>query len=336
VLLCEALQRDGFELAMHTASSWDNTRERTLLAYDRFRAVFGGWPITNIMHGRNRENLYWGAQHLESHRLWRGAALLHSRFARYRATPFEGHIPGSLWFWGDICLERSRYVRFFETIDADTLRFDPATPYHDPTKPFVPFWFSATHGGGHRVVELLTGRRLDELAANRGAAIFHAYLSLYSEGGRVLPAFAAWSESVARRGDVWFVPVATLLDRLRVVRGLQVVASGNRVAIYNPSSEPLVDAALEAPADVVILSADGRNLSKSRNRLGQVPLGAIGPGRLVELYLSHPVTMRGSGLVATPSVATLALGTALRTAFKHAELAKVRGLRPEGNSVWRG
>ena len=49
---CQRLQSQGFEIAMHTASGGNDTRDRTIQAYDLFERVFGHPPKTNIMHGR--------------------------------------------------------------------------------------------------------------------------------------------------------------------------------------------------------------------------------------------------------------------------------------------
>ncbi|MCA1673099.1 MAG: hypothetical protein LC799_13180, partial [Actinobacteria bacterium] len=146
---CQDLQQRGHEIAMHTASGGDNVRERTLEAYRLFERVLGHPPRTNIMHGRNRENLYWGRNLFPN-------PVMRSMVGVFEPQDFHGHDPTSPYFWGDICRERTTYVRMLETRSLNTLAFDPATPFHDPTKPYVNWWFSATYGGPRAFRNLFT------------------------------------------------------------------------------------------------------------------------------------------------------------------------------------
>src|SRR5919198_2871791 len=59
------LQARGFEIAFHGATMETSTRERTLLALERFHRAFGAPPRVHANHGLNRENLYWGAGRLD-------------------------------------------------------------------------------------------------------------------------------------------------------------------------------------------------------------------------------------------------------------------------------
>lgn len=212
---CERLKTLGHELAMHGASSGNNTRDRVIAAYDLFERVFGEPPAVNVMHGRNFENIYWGRSHFDG---WTGRLV-----GLHEPQSFYGHVPGSPYFWGDVCREKTRYVRFHETLGADVGSFDPATPYHDPSKPFVNWWFSAAYGAGDRVLDLLSPSSLAALRQRRSFSIIHCYSAHHvapDTSGRLAiePRFAAALERLAAMDDAWVVPVSTLLDRIRAAR----------------------------------------------------------------------------------------------------------------------
>lgn len=284
---CQRLQAQGFEIALHTASGGNSPREETLLAYRRFEATFGHPPHTNIMHARNRENIYWGKDWTPGH------PLLSRLIALVEPGDFLGHRVGSPYYWGDVCREKTRYVRLFETLRANTLAFDPATPYHDPAKADVNWWFSSSYGAGVRLFALLTRANIERLAAQRGASIIHCYLRHYavpqgSGGFTVHPRFARLVKTLADRPDGWCVPAVELLDRLRAIRRLHVTLDGNRVTIHNGSDLDVRDLGLRVPATATPLGhGDGR---LERNAFGQINLGLIRAGQAVALVFEEAIT----------------------------------------------
>jgi hypothetical protein len=315
-LLCERLHETGFEIALHTASAGDSTREETIAAYDLFESIFGHPPATNIMHGRNRENIYWG-KHAFPDGVWKRLT------ARLEPTDFAGHQLSSPFYWGDLCRERSRYVRQFETLSVDTLRFDPATPYHDADKPDVPWWFSASYGASGRLVDLFSGRNVDRLATARGVSIVHTYLHDYvadrgGEWGELQ--FRAMLARLAARSDGWYVPVATLLDRMRAVRTIQVHVDDASIALRNASDVELEDLAIRAPDGLVDFGGGERRDAFGAIRIGTVPPG--GEARLATTRRARGVRLPSSP---PPDYRQLAAGHARRVAwqFQHGRRAMV-------------
>lgn len=238
---CRELCRAGFEIAMHTASAGDSLRAETLRAYDVFEDTFGSPPSTNVMHGRNRENIYWGKYMVPQ-------PVLSGLLSVVDDTPFAGHLESSPYFWGDICQARTRYVRLFDTLATNTLAFDPATPFHDPDKPYVNWWFSSSYGAGVRLFELLSEARLEKLAARRGASLVHFYARHYAiqespARHRVHPAFIKFLKTLSSRRDGWYEPAVKVLDRLRVVRDVRVSSGEGQVIIENGAEEVIDDLA---------------------------------------------------------------------------------------------
>ena len=321
---CQALHADGFELAMHGASAGDNTRDRTIAAYRLFEEVFGHPPATNIMHARNRENIYWGRHSVRQR-------LLAAVVGRMEPLDFSGHQRDSAYYWGDVCREKTRYVRQFEGLHPDTLRFDPATPYHDPAKPDVNWWFSASYGSGTRLLEVITPETLDALAARRGASILHMYMFMYSvlqpDGSyRLHPRFRAAAELMSARADGWYVPVATLLDRIRAVRGLEVRAAGGEIVLANRSGEAIEHLALRVPRGLLLReAATGRELAA--NAWDQVEVGTLAPGASARLASDRP-GLRVEGLAApAPRYPRLAAGYGRRLLWqvRHGRRGLTRG-----------
>ena len=273
---CQRLQAQGFEIALHTASGGNSLREETVLAYQRFEEIFGHPPHTNIMHARNRENIYWGKDWTPNH------PLLSKVIAFVEPGDFLGHQVDSPYYWGDICREKTKYVRHFETLQVNTLAFDPATPYHDPAKPDVKWWFSSSYGSGVRLFTLLVRENLEKLAAQRGASIIHCYLRHYAlpqGNGRftVHPRFESLVETLAHFSDGWYVPAVELLDRLRAIRQLRVALDGNRVTIYNDSDVDVVNLGARASETLTPLWRDECRLEQ--NAFGQINLGTVRAGQ---------------------------------------------------------
>lgn len=281
---CQNLQDQGNEIALHTASGGDNDRGRTEAAYEFFDQAFGRPPATNIMHGRNRENIYWGKDAFIGHPSLQRATRLYER------QDFYGHVPGTRFYWGDICRSYTRYVRLFETRDLNTLSYDPATPYHDPNKPDVNWWFSSTYAAGDILHRTVTEDALRSLRAARGASILHVYAKSYSLPGPygrpkwtfvLSPSFRRTLETLASFQTGWYVPAVVLLDRLRAIRQLDIRVQHDHFVITNRSDVALPDLAIKAASRETLLPVDRPARALPRNGLSQVCLGNLKPGQAV-------------------------------------------------------
>jgi hypothetical protein len=205
------LQRAGFEIAFHNATSHTSTRERTIQGLERFAALFGHYPRVYAQHYYCQESLYWGDSRLTGiHRTFYNALTAW----RNRGKSF-GHVAGHPNFWGDQCKEKIRYVRNFVFGDINTLKVCPWMPYHDPARPFVNYWFSSSEGS--RVTTFngqLREENQERLEAEGGACILYTHFGHgFYEHGKLDSRFRSLVELLAKR-DGWFVPVSTLLDYL--------------------------------------------------------------------------------------------------------------------------
>jgi len=177
---------------------------------DDFRRTFGGDPVINANHSMNTENIYWGRDRLD------GSVL---RWLYGRMTPWErfrGHEEGSEWFWGDVCRQRTRYVRNFTFDGIDTLKINPAMPYHDPRRPYVNLWFSSADGSdGRRFTELIREENVARLERENGCCIVYTHFAKgFLQDGRPDPVWESRMRALAKRPG-WFVPASQVLDHLR-------------------------------------------------------------------------------------------------------------------------
>jgi hypothetical protein len=208
------LKRRGFEIAYHGATMESSTRERIERGFARYLDLFGGPPKVYANHAYNRENLYWGADRLDN-------PLLRTLYARLLGKPadhYQGHRPGSPWWWGDLAGQMT-YVRNLTFSEINLRRINPAMPYHDPRRALVQWWFSAADAEDvHEFNALLAPRAQDRLEREGGICIVATHLGKgFASGGEVHPRTRSLLERLAAKPG-WFVPVGELLDWLRAAR----------------------------------------------------------------------------------------------------------------------
>jgi hypothetical protein len=206
------LQARGFEITWHGATMESSDRERTLEGIERMRALLDCGPRVHANHALNRENLYWGVDRLDDPFL----RFLFGRMTGVSRDHYRGHVEGSKWWWGDTARDQVEYARNLTFREIDTLRVNPSMPYHDPNRPLVPMWFSATDAEDvEAFVELLQDRNLDRLERSGGVCIVATHVGKgFAPHGRLDPRVEDRIRALAVRPG-WFVPVGRILDWLR-------------------------------------------------------------------------------------------------------------------------
>lgn len=217
------LSECGFELTWHGATMESSSRDRTLRALDIFQTELGTQPRIHANHAYNLENVYWGSARVDSPAL----RLLLRFLDRHRRGAYYGHIPGSRYWWGDVCAERFDYVRNLTFEEVNLLRVNPSMPYHDPRRPLVKRWFSASDAeDADAFVRLLNERALDRLEEEGGVCIVATHLGKeFAPAGRLDPAVRRTLESLGRRNG-WFAPVGEILDWLQAQRASAEIPRG--------------------------------------------------------------------------------------------------------------
>jgi len=209
------LQARGFEIAFHGATMQSSTRERTARALERFRCTLGAPPRVHANHSYNRDNLYWGAERFDDPVL----RLLYGKVFGQASDLYQGHRPGSPFWWGDLCVEQIEYVRNLTFSEVNLLRVNPSLPYRDPSRPYVRWWFSASDAGDvHEFNRLLRPENQDRLESEGGVCIVATHFGKgFCRDGNPHPETQRLLRSLAARNG-WFPPVGDLLDWLRARR----------------------------------------------------------------------------------------------------------------------
>jgi hypothetical protein len=219
------LQARGFEIASHGATYATCPRESVARSLERFRELYGHYPVSLANHTGCRESIYWGEDRVSSLNRLAYTAMTGFR----RRGMFRGHREGDPLFWGDLCRARVRYVRNFTFAEIDTLAACPMMPYHDPERPFVNYWFASSEGARVDAFnERVSEANQDRLESRGGACIMYTHLACdFSKGGVLNPRFKQLMERIARRNG-WFVPVSTLLDYLAAQHGATTISAAER------------------------------------------------------------------------------------------------------------
>jgi len=197
------LQRDGFEIAFHSAGSGKMTRQDTLDGLEIFRQFIGNHPEIQANHGLNPDSIYWGVKRFS----------LLKPFWRF--SHFKGDDAESIYFWGDYHKKNIKFTRNFTFHGLNTSMIDTLMPYKDPNKPFANFWFSSADGAEIEKFNKLTSvTNIDRLIYEKGAAIIYTHFaSGFVKSGRLDRTFQRNMAYLARRNG-YFVPAGKLLEYL--------------------------------------------------------------------------------------------------------------------------
>ena len=222
LVLC--LKEQGFEIALHNVTHHTSPRQETKNGLEVFQRLFGHYPYSMANHSGCDESIYWGNARLSG--LQKG---LYNAIHLGRRNVHEGHVETSPLFWGDLCQKRIKYVRNFQYGDINTLRACPVMPYHDPARPYVNYWFSASDGAELKTFNaMMSEENQDKLARQGGACIMYTHLAAgFFERRELNKRFKGLMERMSRMNG-WFVPVTTLLDFILQTRGNHVITPKER------------------------------------------------------------------------------------------------------------
>jgi len=217
-----ALQRKGFEIAYHNGAPGTLERQDVIRSLDLFREYFGTDPASMANH-YNGDAIYWGDARLS------GPVRAMYNLVSRGPKPHFGHVEGHPCFWGDICQRRIRYCRNFVFRRTNTLSACPYMPYTDPDRPYVQAWYAASEGANcHSFLRRCAESEQDRLEEDGGACIMYTHFGHgFVQDGALHPEFTRLMTRLAAKNG-WFVPVTTLLDRLRHRRGLHTLTAAQR------------------------------------------------------------------------------------------------------------
>ena len=222
------LKSEGFEIGYHNTTYQSSYREETKKGLEKFKEIFGNFPVVMANHSLNKENIYWG-----SHRLSKSRRTIYNMLTLFRKNKYyEGHKKLSPYFWGDLCKENISYVRNFVFSDINTLKCCPFMPYKDPAKPLVNYWFASSDGNNAGVFNnCISDKNQDRLEKEGGACIMYTHFADgFCNNGKLSEKFKIQMRRLSKK-DGWFVPAATLLEFLRKKNKVQIINNEQKKAL---------------------------------------------------------------------------------------------------------
>jgi hypothetical protein len=207
-----SLHDRGFEIGLHNVAPSTSTRPQIVEGLARFQELFGRYPSIHCNHTGCLDNLYWGAERLTG---WRRKLYQIWTRGRGAGTSF-GHDKCTEHFWGDICEDRIRYVRNFTFDKVNTLKYCPDMPYHDPSRPYVNYWFAATNASSPKYFrQNFSLENVNRLVDEGGLCIAYVHFGArYYREGKIDEYFQRVMDHISSQ-DGWFAPVSEILDHLR-------------------------------------------------------------------------------------------------------------------------
>jgi hypothetical protein len=208
------LQAQGHEIGYHHVSCMSSPRARTIEGLGRFKQLFGP-PAVASNHYDNLESIYWAGARLSGAARW-----VFRMMTRFNSLPYQGHVEGSPYFWGDLCQQEVSFFRNFVYADINTLKKCPYMPYRDPARPFVQAWYASSDGGdGDRFCRLIAPENQERLERERGACIVYTHLARdFLRDSQVRNDFVERMTRLSKQNG-WFVPTGQLLCYIRDQHG---------------------------------------------------------------------------------------------------------------------
>lgn len=234
---CRKLQENGFEIALHGASAGNNRRERIKEAFELMERHFSG-SNTYICHSKNAENIYWEEKVTS-------LPTIKQLLALYSSHESNGEVEESDYFWGDICKEKVRQIRLFRTRKTNTLKANPSMPYHDPQKPYVNSWFSATK---RSLKDCADPDGLSRLKAENGLTVLYQYMHRYADARsqELDPGFKEAVQRIGGDSEIWINTTQKVMERLRLIQGIFIVEDGTGFWLINTNQREVSDFQLDS------------------------------------------------------------------------------------------
>jgi len=216
----------GFEPAYHGATMESSDRARTEAGLRTFSELLGVQPTLYCNHGQNRENVYWGSARYRTLAIRLPLALAERVLGKPK---YAGHVPGSPFFWGDLCQRQFRFVRNFTFSTVNSGNISPGRPYRLKGTPWVRYWFNTADAPDVGAFKrLMTRSRITELYREGGVCILSTHLGKgFARNGRVDPSVEDTLRYMASLPG-WFRPVSEILDFLATTSSTETLSTFER------------------------------------------------------------------------------------------------------------
>ncbi len=200
----------GYEIGLHNVGSGGYTREEIIRGLQEFKEKLGDYPNIHVNHSYNKDNIYSGSKRFSFPLNY----VIKKLYSKY--NDFEGDIPDSEYFWGDLHKKHIKYARNLEIDDLNTLKKLPYMPYRDKQyDKYSNYWFASTFAPNQWLFnKKVTKESIDRLEKENGICILYTHLGYYMQKGEIDRGFIDMINYIGAKKNGWFVPVSTLLDHL--------------------------------------------------------------------------------------------------------------------------
>ncbi len=282
--LLQILQKKGFEICLHTAGPGNDYREETQKGYELFKKQFGHYPIINTNHATNLEDICWGKDRFSN-------PIMKSIYGLF-ADPFYGHIRKSKYFWGDICKDKTKYVRGWATDSINTLSTNKTMPYNLDDKPYVNWWFGCSDGYNcNKFTRLISDANIKKLVNERGTCIAYTHFAYGFIDKNTKAVNETFKKQLTKLSKLngWFVPASTMLDRFILLRNVEILNDKDTALIINHNNEAVNGFTILTNQEK--LYSFNSNEWKYSNEDGEIILGNLPGYTILKLGKSDKILM---------------------------------------------
>lgn len=210
------IQSKGVEICLHSMSWSSSKRTEIISGFDFFEKNFGESKIL-IQHNDIKENesIYWGSK-----RLVFPFNVIFDFFAWVNpkgvsSKIYQGEIESSVYFWGDICKKKIKYVRNLVFPEINLFRITNKIVHKRNSTKYVNNWFLSSEAPDvESFVSLLNKANIDRLEFENGICIIYTHFGNgFVKNGILDDRFATVIDYISSK-DGWYVPASEILDYL--------------------------------------------------------------------------------------------------------------------------
>jgi hypothetical protein len=213
-------------------------------------------------------------------------------------TDFQGQKENSKYFWGDLCKEKTKYVRGWATDNINTSGTNTRMPYHVLDKPYVNYWFDCSDGYNYsKFMRLISDKNIKRLVSEKGTSIIYTHFAYGFVDRPTHSLKRDFQEQLTKisRMNGWFAPASTILDRLLLFKNVKIIKNSDKLVIINNNSEPIQG--LTVLTDQKRLYVYNKDEWVDASGDGKIILGTLQPLSLIKIGTSKTQVMDDSPTV---------------------------------------
>jgi hypothetical protein len=210
------IQIKGVEICLHSMSWSSSTREQIISGFSFFEENFGNSKIL-IQHNdiKVNESIYWGSKRLvfPLNLIFDCVSWFNPKGVN--SNIYQGEIEKSIYFWGDICKKKIKYIRNFVFPEINLFNVTRKIFHRRKSTKFVNNWFISTEAPDiESFVKMLTYENIDKLENQNGLCIIYTHFGNgFVKNGILDERFKNVINYLSNKNG-WYVPASEILDYL--------------------------------------------------------------------------------------------------------------------------